>query len=71
MSSACVTHRSSLMPCFNLAITTTPCTGGGKDLPYRCELCGQYQRTAEALTKHFKQLHEREFKKRTSSHVPK
>ncbi len=31
---------------------------------YRCEYCGRRCKSADALTKHFRQLHEREFKKK-------
>ena len=38
----------------------------GSQHPYRCEMCGRSCKSAEDLTKHFKQLHERELKKKLS-----
>ncbi|KXZ48163.1 hypothetical protein GPECTOR_30g259 [Gonium pectorale] len=38
---------------------------------HRCPLCGRRCKDAEQLAKHFKQLHEREHKKRMSSSAPK
>jgi len=40
-----------------------------QDNPFRCEMCGRKCKSAEDLSKHFKQLHEREFKKKLS-HKP-
>jgi len=33
---------------------------------YRCDYCGKRCKSAADLSKHFKQLHEREFKKKLS-----
>lgn len=39
--------------------------------PLRCGLCGQHFRSEEHLAKHFKQLHERQHKKRKGGKTSK